>query len=339
VIARPAPIRACTAALAGAAVAAGCASPRIELDELPPRPIAVAYWDADTARDRAERRAEREAGGVAPKREGVATAGALAGLFGLDRHARDAMPGRLALVDPATGEATALREATPGAIPLAWSAECDCLLFSSTQRGGRQLFEWNRETGEVRQLTHADGQVAHADYGPGGRVVYALIESRGGGARACLWIADPGGAAARRLTEGPADHSPTWSPDGSTIVFVREDPQQGTVLVARPPEPGGAERVLGRGEQPVFSRAGDWVVYVARMRDGRRLWRIRPDGSGKLPVGRGQSDERMPAISPDGRYVAFVAEEEHRERLYVRRIDGSGERLLLEDGDGAWPAW
>lgn len=319
----------------------GCAGGRISLEDLPPRAIAVAYWDYEDARDRADQRREREkreAGGV--RREGVASVEALAGLLGADRHGgRERHPGRLALVDPTTGEVTVLRQATPGAFPLAWSADGCCLLFSSTHRGGRQLFEWDREAREVRQLTHDRSAVAQAGYGPERRVVFSRIERDGGKVRSTLWVTGPGGAVPRRLTDGPGDHSPTWSPDGSTIVFVREDPAQGSVLVARPPDPGGEERVLGRGQQPVFTRAGDWVVYVARMRKGRRLWRIRPDGSGKLPIGHGQYEEYHPAVSPDGHYVAFVADQELRERLYVRRIDGTGDRMLLEDADASWPVW
>jgi dipeptidyl aminopeptidase/acylaminoacyl peptidase len=331
--------RAWVAALAVAA-AAGCATGRIELGELPDHPIAIAYWDYEQARDRAERREDRERREAQAPREGVASAGSLASLFGLERHDEPTrFLGRLALVDPHDGEVTVLRQATPGAYPLAWSADGSCLLFSSTHRGGRQLFEWDRKSGEVRQLTHGEARVTRAAYGPDRRVVFASLEGEGRTLRSTVWVTGAGGANPRQLTAGPADHSPTWSPDGKTIVFVRQDAGQGSLLVARPPEPGGEEHVLGHGEQPSFSPEGDWVVYVARLRAGRRIWRIRPDGSGKLPVGRGQFDERQPTVSPDGRFVAFVADQDDRERLYVRRMDGSGDRMLIEDGDGSWPAW
>ncbi|MCB1245651.1 MAG: PD40 domain-containing protein, partial [Acidimicrobiia bacterium] len=35
-----------------------------------------------------------------------------------------------------------------------------------------------------------------------------------------LWIHD--GTSSRRLTEGDADASPRWSPDGSTLAFIRK---------------------------------------------------------------------------------------------------------------------
>jgi Tol biopolymer transport system component len=66
---------------------------------------------------------------------------------------------------------------------------------------------------------------------------------------------------------------------------------------------------------------------------------MRPDGSGRTPLGKGAHDERSPAVSPDGRFVAFIAEESGLDRLFVRRMDGSGDRILLGDGAVAWPVW
>ena len=71
-----------------------------------------------------------------------------------------------------------------------------------------------------------------------------------------------------------------------------------------------------------------------------RLWRIRPDGSGRAPIGRGMRQEARPAISPDGRLVAYVASESRpRRHLYLRRLDGTGDRILFADGDGQYPVW
>ena len=71
----------------------------------------------------------------------------------------------------------------------------------------------------------------------------------------------------------------------------------------------------------------------------RAIWRARPDGSGKHPIGSSAHEERDPTVSPDGRFIVYVAEESGYQRLMVRPLDGSGDRPLLKDGDGLLPAW
>jgi Tol biopolymer transport system component len=70
-----------------------------------------------------------------------------------------------------------------------------------------------------------------------------------------------------------------------------------------------------------------------------KLYRIRPDGSGRKAVGRGVLDERHPSFSPDGRLVVYVSDDGIRKRIYLRRFDGTGDRVLLESGGGHDPVW
>jgi TolB protein len=99
--------------------------------------------------------------------------------------------------------------------------------------------------------------------------------------------------------------------------------------------------VIARGKDPAFAPSGDWIVYSAQQRGRWRLWRMRPDGSGKLPLGEGTLDEHEPSVSPDGRFVAFVGQEKDsaRERLFVRAFDGRGDRALLEREEATQPTW
>ena len=106
-------------------------------------------------------------------------------------------------------------------------------------------------------------------------------------------------------------------------------------------DPDAKPRVFGRGLDPVFTPDGAWIVYTAKTTKGQKLVRVRPDGSGRAPVGTGPDDENHPAVSPDGRYVAYVVKDPtKRERLRVRRFpDGTGDRPLVETGDATTPVW
>jgi TolB protein len=127
------------------------------------------------------------------------------------------------------------------------------------------------------------------------------------------------------------------------LVYVAQSANGKDELVAARIDPDADEpsepRVLARGRDPVFTPDGEWVVYSAATSAGQRLWRVRPDGGGRAPLGRGLHEEVHPAVSPDGRFVAYVSQEADRDSLRVRRFDGSGDRLLLESGDGSTPAW
>jgi Tol biopolymer transport system component len=66
---------------------------------------------------------------------------------------------------------------------------------------------------------------------------------------------------------------------------------------------------------------------------------MRPDGTSRVAIGPGGSEERMPAVSPDGEYIAFIQFEGERRRLAVRSFDGKRERVLLRSGWVEFPVW
>lgn len=328
-----------------AAGLSGCAGNVVGSEELPDAPIAIVYRPPQEARERAETLAKRA--GDAPKRTGsqgvMSLNSAAEYVDGLRGRQRERNPGRVALFFPRSGEVRVLDALIPGARPLAWSDDRERLLFASQRGGSLQLYEYDAGLAVVTRVT--SGRHAHiqGDYGPDGRVAFVEVRRKAGAqAIISLWVTRPGGRPIQ-ATLGPADVGPTWSRDGRWLLYETADERRGRVILALDMDDPEAEpRIVARGAEPAFTPDGDWVVYAREGRKGWRLWRMRPDGTGKTALGvrpQGQTDERAPTVSPDGRYVAYVAIEEHRQRLRVRRIDGSGDRPLPLDGDGAEPAW
>ena len=152
----------------------------------------------------------------------------------------------------------------------------------------------------------------------GRRVAYVLRTLDGEADRTVdeLWLADAtGDAPPRRLTRGPADTSPAWSPDGTTLAFVRD----GQVAVL----------ALGAGEADVLTDLPSGVGAPRWSPDGRRL-------AFAAPV-----DPAGPAVAPsvpmvtDGTDYQSDGAGMHgatREQLHVVGVDGSDLRVLT-DGD------
>jgi hypothetical protein len=334
------------------ALFAGCATwGGVPDDELPAQPIAIYYRTPEEARLRADA-ARRAAPAPAVSADGPTLVGSKAYLradrdaldrlftnvFGEERDTPDAHLGRLALLDPRTGEVALVAGALRGAVPQAWTPDHRALLFAQrTAPGGSdvQIFEWNAAVQTVRRVTVGPPVHSQACYGPEGRIVVTAVDLSSGAPASRIRISGPGGREPfTDLPEGPVDHSPTCAPDGSAVAFARTIAgKRSEIRVATAPF-DAAPRLLGPGREPRFGSRGDWIVFASDSGGGQRVFRIRADGSGRTAVGDGGRDEAWPSASPDGKLVAYVASEASSRRVLVRRLDGSGDRILLASGEG-----
>ncbi|MGA5299523.1 serine hydrolase [Nucisporomicrobium flavum] len=101
---------------------------------------------------------------------------------------------------------------------------------------------------------------------PDGRVAYVqrTADAEADRVRYELWCAG-GGSDPRRLTRGPADTAPAWSPDGSRLAFLRAG--DGTAQMWLLPAAGGEPEQLthlplGAG-RPVWSPDGTRIAFAA----------------------------------------------------------------------------
>ncbi len=342
--------------MAGAATLLGsCASGRLSYDELPNRPVALVVRSEDdakrlqeTVQHEAEERAETR--DKLPSNDPMDRARELyENMIQMEKNR--ARFSKLMFLDPIERETERVEFATPGARPLAWTYDRARLLFQTERQRRPQLFEWIEATGEVRQVTfgrpHVDGT-----YGPDGRVAIvrrSALRQEGdrivGGFQ--VFVADPGGANPRRVTDGPFDLAPTWSPDGKTLVYEHWDQDGIDTLRRLDPDEASSGRIvlsrpLARGRAPVFTPDGEWVIYSARTRSGYRLAKMHPDGTGRRSLGQGALQEFDPSVSPGGEFVIYVGHNPSSEsgpQILVKRIEGSNPRQISIDGFGLLPVW
>lgn len=335
-----------TAALLALGLALGCAGAGgVEKSELPDAPVALLERPEEEALRRLDALRDLEKRQSPSQKEGVAVLEKLDAAFGgapeLEHRLRT-FQGQLVLLDPRTGSTRRLEGAPPQARPAAWAPDRRRLFLTGVWRDRRQVFAWDRESERLEIVTAGPAHHVHGCLAAGDRLVVTEVESESlAGAPSRILVSRPGGGAPVAL--GPAGFhlAVACSPVRPEVAFSRIAPDEGRPrLFAQALDPPGEPREVGAGTSPVFTPDGEWIVYVGMTTRGSRLYRVRPDGSGRTPLGAGVSDEASPAVSPDGRYVAFVVSDaDRRERVWVRRIDGSGDRPLLSAGDGSWPVW
>ena len=107
----------------------------------------------------------------------------------------------------------------------------------------------------------------------GQEVVYVLRTSDAAADRnvTALWRVGSRDGEPERLTAGPADAAPAWSPDGLSVAFLRggDRPAQLWLLPARGGEPRSlTDLPLGAG-RPVWSPDGSRIAFAAPGRPAR----------------------------------------------------------------------
>ncbi len=152
----------------------------------------------------------------------------------------------------------------------------------------------------------------------------------------------------RRLTdrEDEVAYEPTWSPDGSWILFESHPLDvEGRGVICKAPfeRPREVTTLTEEGEdarQPNWAPAGDRILY--QRHDGRcwELWTMKPDGSDKRQVTTGEGDKTDASFSPDGARIVFSMDPEDDADLYAIPV-GGGEPVRITRApsyDGA-PSW
>ncbi|MBW1685386.1 MAG: hypothetical protein JRS35_10030, partial [Deltaproteobacteria bacterium] len=226
-----------------------CQGLGVSRTEIPERAIALAYYDVETARRRAEALVEADAEKRPARTRGVAhvddVSRYMGRIFGRGEEGGQIsgrFPSRLVLLDARSQRVSEVRAARPNAIPRAWSPDGERLMFSQLVGEYRQMFEFDRTTQEVRQLTRGRGVHPDGCYGPEGRFVLVRADVERGRAVSRIQLTEPGGIRPQAISEGFMDHSPACAPDGRAVVWVAMDKRGGDSLMARMPVLGGEPR-------------------------------------------------------------------------------------------------
>src|SRR5262245_42101139 len=170
--------------------------------------------------------------------------------------------------------------------------------------------------------------------------VHTAIQADGKGSSA-IYKMNADGGERMRLTSGPTDFSPVWSPDGTQIAFVRYSDysgpsQRGEILVMN--ADGSNQRSLTPpGEcdyAPAWSPDGAQLVFTRDEGEPRvlQIFTVNADGSNQRRLTYTADNNDSPSWSPDGTKIAW----ENRFGLVVMNADGSDQKMIGRIHSFAW---
>ena len=139
------------------------------------------------------------------------------------------------------------------------------------------------------RLTFDSGLTTDPAYWPGGNMI-AYASDRATGVNLDIWVQQLNGSRRQLTTHEAHDSEPSFSPDGSNIVFSSTRDGSGIYVV---PTLGGPERRIGNhGRYPRYSPDGQWIAYSTGDL-------VSPFTTGKayvMPAGGGSARELAPEL-------------------------------------------
>jgi TolB protein len=177
-----------------------------------------------------------------------------------------------------------------------------------------------------------------------------------------LYVADGDGSNAKRIETGLRFHLiPSWSPDGSWVLFVAGEHYDCHPHVIKADGTGlkklasrnGYRGVIdfldvydfhdGSSDLPVWAPDSRSVFYTAKVGSNVELHRVTLDGkSEQLSDGPAGAMHYHPAPSPDGKWLVYGSKRDGVRQLYVMRLSDKKEWRItdLKKGHAAmWPSW
>jgi tricorn protease-like protein len=226
------------------------------------------------------------------------------------------------------------------------------IAYSKTDLPGQiNIYSADADGGNERRLTNLGGMETAPAWSPDGKQIafIATVDrtdqdscSAGSGGLICeseLYTMNVDGTNLRRVTNAAGEEfDPSWSPDGSRIVFR-----------SRRPLPSGNFSQLyvinadGTGEKQLTSDAasfmdvqwspsGNNIIFTRSTQRENQIYVMDVDKDNMRQVTKNTRMNSLPAWSPDGGRIAFISfSTASGSALYIMNADGSEERLVEGD--------
>jgi Tol biopolymer transport system component len=214
------------------------------------------------------------------------------------------------------------------------SADGDSLVFDLLG----DIYSLPMAGGKATQLTSGLGFDSQPVLSPDGSKL-AFISDRDGGIN--LWIMNADGSQAKPLSKGGLNSfvSPTWSPDGQSIVVSKMGANPSFHLFYLDGDGSieltdeSAEVFGGVGAR--FSPDGRFIYYTIISRPARgsfptsQIHRFDIKTGDLERITQGHGGGVRPEVSPDGQYLTYVTRLENKAQMRIRNLKTGADRQLV----------
>lgn len=226
-----------------------------------------------------------------------------------------------------------------------WAPDGNAIVLSSNASGKYEIYEMDLN-GNLNRLTFGLGdELTAPEISPDGRRI-AFANFRDG--FASVWVMNRDGSGAYEVYRSPGVDAldPTWSPDGSHLLFALGLGNERQLYITD---------LQGENLRPVsssFTTRGhtDWspdgsaIATYAGEPWLREIYRVDVE-SGDVRRLTSGGNNLAPHYSPDGQWLVFTSYRDHYGddygcEVYIMRVDGTGLRRLTDNAYCDWqPDW
>jgi Tol biopolymer transport system component len=207
-----------------------------------------------------------------------------------------------------------------------------------------EIYELNLVDGLARRLTDRLGVLNAPEISPDGKFI-VFMRDKAASDQYQVWTMDRNGGNLRPVFTGRG-WDPTWSPDGSQIMFASD--MNGSIQLYVVNSDGTAVRKIS--DLPAIRGRSDWssrglVATYSGEAWKREVYIMNADGSSPHRISPAGGNSQGPSFSPDGAWIAFTAyfdrfgEEAGCEIYIVRAEGGDLRRLTNNDYCDYQPRW
>ena len=232
-----------------------------------------------------------------------------------------------------------------------WSSDGKWIVYSKYDRDAVSLWVYDLASKKVHALTQDNAVNVEPRFSPdGNRIAFVSTAYNGrfhifvgrfnnGALTDVERFTGENRSSLPRYYYSAFDHeiSPTWSPDGSELLFVSNRGHlYGTGGFWRMKAQAGGEAHEIHYEEttwkarPEFSPDGKRLVYASYLgRSWHQLWVVPSQGGDAFPLTYGDFDNVNPRWSPDGKQVAFISNRGGNTSLWIQGMPGGKQRELV----------